>query len=118
MEESVSSRFLNLYYSHDFGPLIFGHSKLKPDFVIYHHMGWGSLDDKILHRSTGVVFQSYNKGFFESGIGINNLLKFKLFGILYGGLGTGFFYRYGPHKNLGGFGENFAFRLTYSIKGL
>lgn len=116
--EFVSSRFLNLYYSHDFGPLIFGHSKLKPDFVIYHHMGWGELDDKILHRSTETVFQSYNKGFFESGLGINNLLKFKLFGVLYGRLGMGFFYRYGPHENPGGFGENFAYRLTYSIKGL
>lgn len=116
--EFASNRFLNIFYSHDFGSRIFAGAKLKPDVVIYHHMGWGKLDNPQNHVGTEVLVQSYNKGFLESGIGFNNIIKYKFFGKLYGGLGVSFFYRYGPHQNPGGFGENFATRLTYVIRGV
>ena len=117
--EFVSNRFLNVFYSHNFGARIFGGAKFRPDIVVYHHMGWGRLDDTSRHQSNGdVLIQTYNKGYIESGLGFHNIIKYKFFGSLYGGVGLGFFYRYGPHKNPGGFGENFATRLTYVIRGV
>jgi len=116
--EFTSNQYFNIFYAHDFGSLIFAHSKFKPDFVIYQNVGWGDLNNKDLHRGTDAITRTYEDGFFESGLGINNFLKFRAFGKIYGGLGLGFFYRYGPEKNAGGFGENFVYRLTYTIKSL
>lgn len=116
--EFASNRFVNVFYSHNFGSSIFGGAKFRPDIVIYHHMGWGHLDDPARHQSSEVFVQGYEKGFVESGLGFQNIIKYKFFGKLYGGLGVGFFYRYGPLKNPGGFGDNFATRLTYVIRGV
>lgn len=116
--EFTSNRYLNIFYRHDFGSLIFAHSKFKPDIVYYQHMGWGDLDDKDLHTGSNAVTDTYNSGFFESGLGLNNFLKFKFVGTVYGGLGIGFFYRYGPEKIEGNFSDNFVYRLTYSLKFL
>ena len=81
-------------------------------------MGWGKLDNPQSHQGTEVLVKSYNKGFIESGLGFNNIIKYKFFGKLYGGLGVSFFHRYGPHRNPGNFGDNFATRLTYVIRGV
>ncbi|MFY0689091.1 MAG: hypothetical protein JXQ90_18115 [Cyclobacteriaceae bacterium] len=116
--EYMSNRFFNVFYYHDFGSRIFGGSKFRPDIVVYHHMGWGKLDEPGRHQGTDLLVQSYNKGYFESGLGFNNIIKYKFFGKLYGGLGVSFFHRYGPHKLPGGFGENFATRITYVIRGV
>ncbi len=116
--EFVSNRFLNIFYAHDFGNRIFAGAKLRPDIVVYHHVGWGELYDMHRHSGQDVSFQSYNKGYVESGLGFNNLIKYKFFGKLYGGLGLSFFYRYGPHRNPGGFSENFATRITYVMRGI
>jgi hypothetical protein len=116
--EFASNRFVNVFYSHNFGSSIFGGAKFRPDIVLYHHMGWGHLDDPARHQSSEVLVKGYEKGFVESGFGFQNIIKYKFFGKLYGGLGVGFFYRYGPLKNSGGFGENFATRLTYVIRGI
>ena len=116
--EFASNRFVNVFYSHNFGSRFFAHAKLKPDIVIYHHMGWGKLDNPQSHQGTEVLVKSYNKGFIESGLGFNNIIKYKFFGKLYGGLGVSFFHRYGPHRNPGNFGDNFATRLTYVIRGV
>ncbi|MDP4680675.1 MAG: hypothetical protein NWS46_09940 [Cyclobacteriaceae bacterium] len=116
--EFASNRFFNLFYSHDFGSRLFAGAKFRPDIIVYHHMGWGHIDAPERHSSAEVIIQGYEKGFFESGFGFNNIIKYKFFGKLYGGLGFGFFYRYGPYQNLGGFGQNFATRLTYVIRGV
>jgi hypothetical protein len=116
--EFASNRFVNVFYSHNFGSSIFGGAKFRPDIIIYHHMGWGHLDDPTRHSSSEVLVKGYEKGFVESGFGFRNIIKYKFFGKLYGGLGVSFFYRYGPLQNPGGFSENFATRLTYVIRGV
>lgn len=116
--EFTSNRYLNIFYNHDFGSLIFAHSKFKPDIMIYQHVGWGDLDNKELHSGNDAITNTYSSGFFESGLGVNNFLKFKFYGAVYGALGLGFFYRYGPESNPGGFKENSAYRLTYTLKFL
>jgi hypothetical protein len=81
-------------------------------------MGWGVIDHPERHLGTALVPTSYDEGYVESGIGFNNILKYKLFGKVYGGLGLSFFYRYGPHENPGGFRNNFAYRITYVIRSI
>lgn len=116
--EYVSDRFLNIFFSHDFGSKIFAHARFRPDILVYHHMGWGVIDHPERHLGTALVPTSYDEGYVESGLGFNNILKYKLFGKVYGGLGLSFFYRYGPHENPGGFRNNFAYRITYVIRSI
>jgi len=116
--EYVSDRFFNIFFSHDFGSKIFAHARFRPDILVYHHMGWGVLDHPEKHLGTALVPTSYDQGYIESGLGLNNIVKYKLFGKVYGGLGLSFFYRYGPYENPGGFTNNFAYRITYVIRSI
>ncbi|MCR9251694.1 MAG: DUF5686 family protein [bacterium] len=114
--EFVSNKYFNVFFQHDFGSRLFAHSKFKPDIVIYQGMGWGDLDNKDLHSGADAVTKSYSRGFFETGLGLNNFLKFKLFGKVYGSLGFGYFHAYGPERRGGSIFDNSVIRLTYQIK--
>ena len=116
--EFVSDKYFNIFYSHNFGSKIFAHARFRPDIVIYQHVGWGSLGSRDLHVSQEQFPDTYGDGFYESGLAFNNMFKYNLFGKAYGGLGIGFFYRYGPHKNDGGVWNNMAYRVTYVIRSI
>jgi hypothetical protein len=50
------------------------------------------------------------RGFFESGLRIDNLIRFNYFNIMLVGLGGGIYYRYGNYA-FSTFNENSAYRL-------
>jgi hypothetical protein len=56
-------------------------------------MGVGKLKNLIPHE--GINIQTMEKGFFESGMAVSNLLRFEYARLVYIGLGGGVFYRYG-----------------------
>ncbi|NCP45217.1 MAG: hypothetical protein GW818_02015 [Flavobacteriales bacterium] len=78
--------------------------KFQPEFVLTSSVGYGDLDHKELHQ--GIAFKTMNKGFYESGLVINSILKLNnsTFGI-------GAFYRYGPYQ-FDKASDNFAFKLS------
>jgi hypothetical protein len=109
--EFLSDQYANLFYSHNFGSLLFRLPKFKPQFVVVQNTGWGSLNDA---SDQGIDFKVKNKVYLESGLIINNLVRFKLLNIYYIGFGAGTFYRYGYYtldKTL----DNFALKLSISI---
>ena len=109
--EFLSDKYLNLFYSHNFGSLIFETAKFKPQFVIVQNSGWGTLKNASYQ---GIDFKEKDRGYFESGLIINNLLRFKYINAFYIGLGIGTFYRYG-YYSYDKTRDNFALKISASI---
>jgi hypothetical protein len=88
--EFFSDKYVTVHFRHSFGKLLLKIKKFEPEFVITTSAGFGSLANKELHQGTS--FKTMEKGYFESGLVVNNVLKlnFTTFGL-------GVFYRYGPY---------------------
>ncbi|MBN1144109.1 MAG: carboxypeptidase-like regulatory domain-containing protein [Bacteroidales bacterium] len=103
--EFLSDRFVSLHVKQNFGKLLFKpRGKFQPEMALVHNLGFGLLKEKDPHEN--IEFNTLEKGYFEGGLLINNLLKVQLFRY-----GLGVFYRYGPYayaKTI----DNFAFKLT------
>ncbi len=93
--EFVSDKYVNLFFSHNFGSLLFKRPKFKPQFMIFTNAGIGSLENKEQHSHLG--FKTMEKGFYESGLLINNVVRVNYYNIVYLGLGGGAFMRYGAY---------------------
>lgn len=109
--EFLSDKYVNLFYSHNFGSLLFTTKKFKPHFVIVQNSGWGSLENASYQ---GIDFKQKDKIYLESGLIINNLIKLNYVNMFYLGLGVGGFYRYG-YYGYDNFKDNFALKLSVSL---
>jgi hypothetical protein len=102
--EFVSDKYVNLFFSHNFGSLLFKRPKFKPQVTIFTNLGYGSLEHPEQHKNIGL--KTMEKGYYESGLLLNNLFRLNYYNIVYLGLGGGVFVRYGsysysdPEKNL------------------
>ncbi len=109
--EFANNRFLNLFWTHNFGQLLYK-SPIKffqPELVIAQSIGIGTLNNPNAHQQIEV--QDYSKGYFESGVMINNILRFRYMDLAYFGLGGGVYFRYGAYSNPQFF-DNTFFRLS------
>ena len=77
--------------------------------VIFTNMGYGSLDHAGQHKN--LEFKTMEKGFYESGILVNNLLRINYYNICYLGFGGGAFMRYGAYANLQ-MKDNLAYKIS------
>jgi hypothetical protein len=109
--EFLSDKYLNIFFTHNFGSLLFKKPKFKPQFVIAQNYGWGTLKNASYQ---GIDFKEKDKGYLESGLIINNLIKLKYLNAFYIGIGVGTFYRYG-YYSLDKTIDNFAFKISVSI---
>ena len=107
--EFLSDRFMTLFIKHDFGTLLFKPSgKFRPEIVLVHNMGFGSLKKADIHEN--IVYKTLDKGYYESGLLLNNIFR-----LSYLRYGIGALYRYGPYaynKVI----DNFAFKITLQLK--
>jgi hypothetical protein len=94
--EFVSDRYVNLFFSHDFGSLLFKRPKFQPQPVIFTNVGFGSLS-RPLWQSTNES-KTMEKGYYESGLLLNNLIRINYYNLVYLGLGGGAFIRYGTYS--------------------
>ena len=104
LNEFVSDRFANFHFQQDFGKLLFSSGQFQPGIVLATSVGFGQLTYDPNH--VNLDQESYEKGYYESGILLNNLLRHWFIGY-----GLGVFYRYGPYslpKTI----DNFAFKFT------
>lgn len=106
--EFLSDRFIHLFFEHNFKTLLLKYKKFKPEFFIVQNIGFGSLNNSQFHQ--GIEFKTMEKGFFESGLRIDNLLQFNYFNFMYIGLGGGIYYRFGEYS-FPTLEENLAYRL-------
>ncbi|MCB0401337.1 MAG: carboxypeptidase-like regulatory domain-containing protein [Flavobacteriales bacterium] len=102
--EFFSSEYVHVHFRHNFGSFLFKAGKFEPELAITSSVGFGALSYQGLHE--GVSYSTMEKGFFESGLLINRLLKmnFTTFGV-------GAFYRYGPYK-LPKSSDNFVVKMS------
>lgn len=96
--EFTASQYASVFFNHNFGNVFYDSRYSKPEWVIYHSAGVGKLENASAHQSTSLSLQSYDKGYFESGTGFNNLLRFKYANMAYFGLGAAVFYRHGAYQ--------------------
>ncbi len=104
LNEFVSKRFANFHFQQDFGKLLFSRGQFQPGIVLATSVGFGQLTYDPNH--VNLDQESYEKGYYESGVLFNNLLRHWFIGY-----GLGVFYRYGPYslpKTI----DNFAFKFT------
>ncbi|MFK7775898.1 MAG: DUF5686 family protein [Saprospiraceae bacterium] len=106
--EFLSDRFVHLFFEHNFKTLLFKYKNFKPEFSIVQNIGFGSLKNPELHQ--GLEFKTMEKGFFESGFRVDNLLRFNYFNLMYVGVGGGIYYRYGDYA-FSALEDNLAYRL-------
>lgn len=76
---------------------------VKPSLVLVTRMAWGNMRNPEQH--VGIAYKTLNKGFFESGIELNQIYK---------GIGLGGFYRYGPNQ-LAKFEDNIAIKISFVL---
>jgi hypothetical protein len=110
--EFTASQYAGLFLRHNFGNVLFNTRYSKPEFVINHSMAWGTFNNSNLH--TGIETSSLDEGYYESGAGLNNILRVNYLNIGFIGVGASAFYRYGPYQ-LPGISDNFAYRINFSF---
>ena len=112
--EFTASKYASIFFNHNFGNVFYDKRFSKPEFIIYQNMGVGELENKEAHISSQLTFQPFNKGFFESGIGFNNLIRWKYANVAYFGFGASAFYRYGPYQ-LPTLDDNLVYRINFDF---
>lgn len=100
--EFFSSKYAMLHIKHGFKRVSL-FKKVKPMLVLVTRMAWGDMENKQDHL--GIDFKTMNKGYFESGIELNQIFK---------GFGLGTFYRYGAYS-LPVFQKNLSIKFTFII---
>jgi hypothetical protein len=113
--EFASSQYASVFFNHNFGNVLYNTRYSKPEWLVYHHAGAGLLANADAHTTTTISLQSFDKGFFESGTGFNNLLRFKYANIAYFGVGASVFFRHGAYQ-LPGTSNNFVYRVNASLR--
>ncbi len=100
MGEFLSDRYVSFIFRHSFKSLLYRKDKFRPELDIVSRATFGQLSNPEYHRA--VSFKTPTKGYYESGIEINNLGY---------NTGVGFYYRYGPY-GFDNFEDNFSIRIT------
>ena len=112
LQEFLSDKIGTAFISHNFGRLLYKSEKFQPSLVITTGAAIGTLDHEKLHQD--LKFQTIDKGYFESGLIVNDILMLKYFNTARIGLGVGMFYRYGAY-NTGKIKEDGAIRISFTF---
>lgn len=91
--EFVSDQYSSLFYTVNLGKLN-KFKKFRPTLELSQNIGFGTFNSQIKHQY--LEYKTMEKGYFESGIILGNLIELHTFG-LKTGLGLSFYYRYGPY---------------------
>ncbi len=105
-----TDRYAHTFIDYNVGNVFFKKSKFKPELALALNIGWGKLmSNKDYHEDIEV--RDYSRGYFETGVMLNNLLRLKIYKYFYGGLGLGAYVGFGPDAERG----SFAIRISYEL---
>ncbi|TVP47369.1 MAG: hypothetical protein EA341_12885, partial [Mongoliibacter sp.] len=110
--EFLSDQAMHASYSHLTGPLLnykMGWVSFAPQLNLTQSFAIGSIRDNSMAENLG--FKTMEKGYLESGMELQNLIKYKS-GFGFQGIGIGGFYRWGGYANPT-FRENL--QITFSL---
>ncbi|RXR24589.1 DUF5686 family protein [Flavobacterium stagni] len=100
--EFFSSRYVSLQARHTFNKVKLAY-KIKPEISVVSRVAFGTMENQ--NRHIGFTYKTMEKGYFESGIEVNQLFK---------GFGVTFFTRYGPY-GLPKFEDNLSLKISYVL---
>lgn len=106
--EFIADRYISLSLMHNFGKLLYRSKHFNPEPVIVFNSGFGSLMHPENHA--GVAIKSFEKGYHEGGIVLDNLL-----GAGFIKIGLGSFYRFGSY-GFTAIHNNFVYKLSIGFK--
>lgn len=89
--EFLSDRYASLFVLHNFDKLLLRTKLFDPEIAVAINIGTGRLQYPERHRYA--EFSTMEKGYYEMGLIVNNLLKSS-----FSGVGIGAFYRLGPYS--------------------
>lgn len=110
--EFASDKFVNVFLEHDFGNILVRKKYSRPRLVLLHNMGFGTLKKPELHDAVSVA--TLEKGYFESGVGLDNLIVLPVLRSMKLGFGARAYYRYGSYR-LDKTMDNFAIRWNMRV---
>ncbi len=94
--EFLNDKFFYLFYAHNFGYINFIKNKnFRPSIEAAFNMGFGHLTHPDRHDN--VPFKTLEKGYYEAGFLVNDLLVIRPAGIK-AGFGIGYYNRFGPYR--------------------
>jgi len=108
LDEFYAERFISLFFKQNFGSLLFKTNNFKPRISFVTNSGWGTLANKEAHKN--IALKSFSKGYYESGLLIDNILSANFFSY-----GLGIYYRYGPYA-YDKPADNLAYKLCFRFK--
>jgi hypothetical protein len=103
-DEFLNDRFAAAFITHSFGKLLFRTKNFEPVPSLVFNAGIGSLQNRLNHQYSQL--KTMEKGYFETGLLIDNLISSSISAI-----GVGVFYRAGAYSNDNN-GRNLFFRLS------
>ena len=102
--EFLNDKFAAVFFTHTFRKLMISEGNFEPEPGFVMNAGIGSLKNRNVHRNAEL--KTMEKGYFESGIIMNNMLSSQI-----SSLGIGVFYRGGAYSNQN-LGKNFYLKIT------
>ncbi len=113
--EFLSNRFVEFFFRHNF-KAVFGKWKfVRPELSVVHNLTFGALDRPELHR--GLDFNTLEKGYFEAGVVLDNMICLNYLNVGRIGLGLGGFYRYGAYARTD-WRDNLGVQMTLGFEML
>jgi len=105
--EFVANKYAAIFFTHNFGRFYVKNRFFNP--IIEYAFNYGIGDLQNASNQLFVSTKTINKGYYESGLNMNNIINLNLTGLKIG-LGFGFYYRFGPYAYASN-SKNFVVKL-------
>ncbi|PZR38284.1 MAG: hypothetical protein DI538_10050 [Azospira oryzae] len=112
--EFVADNYVNLFVKQNVGNVFYNIKYSKPELMLSQGVGYGIIRNQVNRDADKHLFSSYEKGYFESGVTLRNLIRFNYFNVAFIGFGAGVYYRYGYYQ-LPDAIDNFKLKMDLSI---
>ncbi|MCU0470976.1 MAG: DUF5686 family protein, partial [Arcicella sp.] len=112
--EFTSDQYANLFLTHNFGSLLAKPKTrwFRPEITISQGIAFGSFSNREAHE--GIDFKGLEKGYFETGLMVDNLVRKRFAKLFYLGAGVGAFRRWGANA-LPNTSDNWTYRLVWNV---
>ncbi|MEO9802418.1 MAG: DUF5686 family protein [Reichenbachiella sp.] len=113
--EFLSDKQVGLFFNHNFGNFLLANRIMKPEFVLYHNAGYGTLSHPERHVGQEINFSSMEDGYFESGVGLKKLIRLNFADVGYIGFGFDAVLRHGAYA-YSSTADNLFFKFNMKIE--